>query len=123
MMVGKLFEDKTHIRVLKVVSIILGVPIDFPDRRTLYQGTETNLFSVMQFVSLFMTVAIVSYMIYAFLQWRSRPVAKIEPAKTAEPESIYVNLTMFWPKTKVFEFVDGINFKQIAGNSDEIWRR
>ena len=97
MMVGKLFEDKTHIRVLKVVSIILGVCLLISRIVVLYiRGTQmTNLFSVMQFVSLFMTVAIVSYMIYAFLQWRSRPVAKIEPAKTAEPESIYVNPTMF----------------------------
>ena len=64
----KLFEDKTHIRVLKVVSIILGVCLLISRIVVLYiRGTQmTNLFSVMQFVSLFMTVAIVSYMIYAF---------------------------------------------------------
>lgn len=120
MMVGKLFEDKTHIRVLKVVSIILGVCLLISRIVVLYiRGTQmTNLFSVMQFVSLFMTVAIVSYMIYAFLQWRSRPVAKIEPAKTAEPESIYVNpYNVLTPKeTKVFELLlMGLTLRQIAG--------
>ena len=77
----------------------------------------TNLFSVMQFVSLFMTVAIVSYMIYAFYNG-GQSGAKNRTVKTAEPESLYVNpYNVLTPKeTKVFELLlMGLTLRQIAG--------
>lgn len=120
MMVGKLFEDKTHDRALKVVAIILGIFLLISRVVVLHvrKLNVENLFTVMQFVALFMSLGVVSFIIYAFFQWRRRPAAKIEPVKPAEPESIYVNpYNVLTPKeTKVFELLlMGLTLRQIAG--------